>query len=88
MARSITQRELRNNSGEIMRGLDRGEEFVVTRNGVPVGVLRPVERRRFVDRDAVARAFAGAPAIALADLREDLDAFADPGPDPPRRGRA
>ena len=33
MARSITQRELRNESGEIMRALDRGESFVVTRNG-------------------------------------------------------
>ena len=39
MAREITQRELRNESGEIMRALDRGETFVVTRNGVPVGEL-------------------------------------------------
>jgi prevent-host-death family protein len=37
MGREITQRELRNNSGEIMRELDEGETFVVTRNGVPVG---------------------------------------------------
>jgi antitoxin (DNA-binding transcriptional repressor) of toxin-antitoxin stability system len=35
MAREITQRELRNSSGEVMRALDRGEAFVVTRNGVP-----------------------------------------------------
>lgn len=39
MAREITQRELRNESGEIMRALDPGETFVVTRNGVPVGEL-------------------------------------------------
>ena len=39
MARQITQRELRNESGEIMRALGRGESFVVTRNGVPVGEL-------------------------------------------------
>jgi antitoxin (DNA-binding transcriptional repressor) of toxin-antitoxin stability system len=37
MARKITQRELRNASGEIMRALDRGESFLVTRNGVAVG---------------------------------------------------
>jgi antitoxin (DNA-binding transcriptional repressor) of toxin-antitoxin stability system len=37
MAREITQRELRNGSGDIMRALDRGEAFIVTRNGVPVG---------------------------------------------------
>ena len=36
MARELTQRELRNESGDIMRQLDRGESFVVTRNGVPV----------------------------------------------------
>jgi prevent-host-death family protein len=42
MAREITQRELRNKSGEIMRQLDRGESFVLTRNGVPVGELTPL----------------------------------------------
>ncbi len=31
--RLITQRELRNDSGEIVRRLDQGEAFVVTRNG-------------------------------------------------------
>jgi hypothetical protein len=30
MAESITQLELRNASGEIMRRLDRGEPFIVT----------------------------------------------------------
>ena len=48
MARTITQRELRNDSGEIMRALDAGETFIVTRNGVPAAELRPIERRRFV----------------------------------------
>jgi len=36
MARSITQRELRSDGSEILRGLDRDEESVVTRNWVPV----------------------------------------------------
>ena len=36
MAQAITQRELRNDSGEIMRSLDQGESFIVTRNGTPV----------------------------------------------------
>jgi hypothetical protein len=35
MSRRITQRELRNESGRIMRALDKGEAFTVTRNGVP-----------------------------------------------------
>lgn len=82
MAREITQRELRNESGEVMRGLDRGESFIVTRNGVPVGELRPIARRRFVPREAVLAAFAGAPPIEAKRFREDLDAIVDQDPTP------
>lgn len=39
--RTISQRELRNNSGEIMRQLERGESFRVTNRGVTVGQLTP-----------------------------------------------
>lgn len=80
MARTITQRELRNESGEIMRALDRGEEFTITRNGVPVGVLLPVARRRFVNVDVARAAFAGVPPVDYRRLRDDLDAIVDPSP--------
>ncbi|MGI9093377.1 MAG: type II toxin-antitoxin system Phd/YefM family antitoxin [Mycobacteriales bacterium] len=70
----LTQRELRNNSGEIMRALDRGEWFVITRNGVPVGELLPVRRRRFVPAAAAISAFAGAPPIDGSRFRADVDA--------------
>ena len=73
MAEIITQRELRNESGEIMRRLDQGVAFVVTRNGVPVGELIPLRRRRFVARDNVVMAFAHAPTIDAARFRNDLD---------------
>jgi prevent-host-death family protein len=63
MAESITQRELRNDSGEIMRRLDQGESFVVTRNGVPVGELTPLRRHRFVPAAAFVAIFRNAPAI-------------------------
>jgi prevent-host-death family protein len=63
MTRTISQRELRNDSGEIMRALDRGEDFVVTRNGVPVGELRPA-RRRFVSRDVFVAALGTALRVA------------------------
>jgi prevent-host-death family protein len=39
LAREITQRELRNDSGAIMRGVERGESFTITRNGTPIGRL-------------------------------------------------
>lgn len=73
MVRAITQRELRNDSGEIMRRLDQGEAFVITRNGVPVGELIPLRRRRLVPRDKAVAAFAQAPAIDAARFRDDLD---------------
>jgi prevent-host-death family protein len=77
MGRAITQRELRNDSGEIMRSLDQGESFVVTRNGTPVGELTPLRRHRFVSTDAVVAMFRNAPAIDSDRFREDLDAHVD-----------
>jgi prevent-host-death family protein len=82
MAREITQRELRNESGEIMRALDRGEVFVVTRNGVPVGELTPLRQREFVATEAALAVFAGAPAIDAKRFRDDVDAVLDQQPAP------
>ena len=73
---TVTQRELRNDSGEIMRRLDRGESFVVTRNGSPVGELTPLRRHRFVRADAVVGLFRAAPGIDAKRFRDDLDALA------------
>ena len=77
MARRITQRELRNETGEIVRGLDRGESYTVTRNGVPVGELVPVIRRTFVPAEQALSAFAGAPNVDPQRFRSDLDAILD-----------
>jgi len=77
MRRRITQRELRNDSGRIMRALDKGQSFTVTRNGVPVGELVPVRPRVFVTADAVVAAFRGAPRIERRRFRRDIDALID-----------
>ena len=77
MAREISQRELRNDSGEIMRKLDEGETFIVTRNGVPVGELTPLRRHRFVSAEAVVALFRSAPALDYRTFRADLDTVAD-----------
>jgi prevent-host-death family protein len=77
MARTITQRELRNDSGEIMRAVDAGETLVVTRNGVPAAELRPIERRRFV---STATAQASAQRLAPLEAKRffaDLDRRVD-----------
>lgn len=56
-----------------MRRLDQGESFVVTRNGVPVGELAPLRRRRFVRSESAIAMFRHAPGVDLARLRGDLD---------------
>ena len=73
VARQITQRELRNNSGDIMRQLDQGESFVVTRNGIPVGELSPLRRHRFISSEAAVAAFRAAPPVGFDQFRADLD---------------
>jgi prevent-host-death family protein len=80
MTRKLTQRELRNKSGEVMRALDAGEDFVVTRNGKPVGELRPYRRRQFVPSKQLIAAFQNVPGIDYEELRADLDAVVDQDP--------
>jgi prevent-host-death family protein len=77
MDQTITQRELRNESGQIMRRLDQGETFIVTRNGAPVGELTPLRRHRFVTADTVMAIFRNAPAVNAKRFRKDLAAIAD-----------
>jgi len=38
----ISQRQLRNDSGAVMRAVEAGEVFIVTSNGRPVAELRPI----------------------------------------------
>jgi prevent-host-death family protein len=82
VTRRITQRELRNESGQIMRALDRGESFLVTRNGTPVGELVPVRRRQFVSVDVTTATFSGAARIDAERFRDDVDAVLDEDPTP------
>jgi antitoxin (DNA-binding transcriptional repressor) of toxin-antitoxin stability system len=82
MSRRITQRELRNESGRIMRALDKGKAFIVTRNGVPVGELIPLRQRMFVPVEAALAAFAGAPRVARERFRKDINALMNQDPTP------
>lgn len=79
MSEEISQRELRNDSGRIMRALDEGRRFVVNRNGQPVGELRPLRRHQFVDAHVAIDVFRNAPKVDSARLRTDLDSAVDQG---------
>lgn len=46
MTQTIGQRELRNDNAEIMRRVEHGESFVVTRNGKPVADIVPHQDER------------------------------------------
>jgi prevent-host-death family protein len=57
--RTISQRELRNDNAEIMREVELGETFIVTRRGVPVAQIVPyggTESGLRIDRPARSRA--------------------------------
>jgi prevent-host-death family protein len=77
MGRTITQRELRNDSGAILREVQAGETIIVSRNGVPVAELRPLPPHRFVPRTVIAATAKRAPRIDAARFRADLDAVVD-----------
>lgn len=79
MARTIAQRELRNDNAKVMAAVMGGETFVVTRNGEPVAELRPVQpaRRTFITRSEVAALAGGAVRIDPRQFRADLDRMID-----------
>jgi prevent-host-death family protein len=79
--RTITQRELREDFARLLREVQAGETLVVTRNGVPMAELRPVQPRRFVPRATIAEAARRAPRVDARRLRADLDAVVDPSID-------
>lgn len=42
MTNEISQRELRNNNAEVVRGVERGDSYTVTRHGVAVARIVPL----------------------------------------------
>ena len=79
MAKTIAQRELRNENAKVMDAVAAGETFVVTRNGEPVAELRPLRsgRRTFISRAEVAALAAVNVRIDRDRFRTDLDAVID-----------
>ena len=80
MAKTIAQRELRNENAKVMDAVAAGETFVVTRNGEAVAELRPLRagRRTFISRAEVAEMAAANVRIDRDQFRTDLDAVIHP----------
>lgn len=79
MTREISQRELRNDSGAILRAVEAGEDFVITRNGTALAELRPLRRRRFVGRAELMTAARQLAPLDAAAFRSDIDGSVDQG---------
>jgi prevent-host-death family protein len=77
MNRVITQRELRNQSAAVLREVEAGHTFVLTRNGTAVAELRPIRPHRFVPRAVIADSGSRAPRVDANRFRADLDAVVD-----------
>ena len=89
MSRSITQRELRNDSARILKAAEQGEEFTVTRNGTPIARLVPLGEpdRRFVTKEQMDRALEGMPQIDYQQMRADIEEYVDTEPRDPYERR-
>ncbi|MFN2539350.1 MAG: type II toxin-antitoxin system Phd/YefM family antitoxin [Mycobacteriales bacterium] len=72
----VSIRELRNHGGDVIERVAKGETAIVTRGGVPVAEIRPLERRSLSAEEIVAR-WRGVPTVDLQSLRNDLDALID-----------
>ena len=81
VARTIAQRDLRNDNAKVIDAVVAGETFVVTRNGEPVAERRPMRagRRTFITRDEVAALAGAAVRIDHRQFRADLDRLIDQG---------
>ncbi|MFF0493882.1 type II toxin-antitoxin system Phd/YefM family antitoxin [Nocardia sp. NPDC004068] len=78
--KTISQRDLRNDSGKILDAVEAGEIYTISRNGKPVGELRPVGRRAFVPIAELLRTAAHLPPVDYTTFRADLDAMIDQDP--------
>jgi prevent-host-death family protein len=58
--RTISQRELRNQSGKLLRETEEGESFLITVGGRPVAMLTPYPKRRWVPKAEVMKLLASA----------------------------
>lgn len=87
--RTISQRELRNDSGRVLRDLQSGEQVMVSISGTVIGILRmdavPEAPQQVVDPERRRRALAGLTPLTGAERerwRADIDATPDPLDDP------
>jgi prevent-host-death family protein len=72
--RTVSIRQLRNHTADVIASVEAGERIVLTNNGRPIADVVPhVERSRWIPGDVLLKALADG-AAADPGLRADLDA--------------
>lgn len=78
MTTTISQRELRNQSAEVIRRLQAGEDFILTNNGVPVAEIRPIHGpKRSVRKEVLLAGLQGLPPADTEAWLRDIDDAVD-----------
>lgn len=73
---TVSVRELRNHGGEVLSRVERGETFIVTRDGAELAELRPLRRRSAGPAELIERRRHLRP-VDPESLRNDLDDIVD-----------
>lgn len=76
--KTVSQRELRNNSAAVMDAVEAGETYRITRSGTEVAELRPVSRRRRLTAEELVAKRRGMPRVDSARMRAESDEFFGP----------
>jgi prevent-host-death family protein len=76
MHRTITERELHDETAAVLDAVERGETVTITRDGVPAAELGPIRQRmRGMSTDELQRVLAGLPPMDYAAMRADIEEF-------------
>jgi prevent-host-death family protein len=73
---AVSIRELRNNGGDVVDRVARGESITITRNGRPVAELTPLGKPP-ATRDVLVEHRRSLPPVDPAALRRDVDELLD-----------
>ncbi|WP_371776755.1 type II toxin-antitoxin system Phd/YefM family antitoxin [Streptomyces sp. NBC_01438] len=71
--KTITQREFRNRSADVMNAVEEGEIFHITRNGIEVAELRPLTRKRRLSAEELVARHRRLPRVDAASMRREAD---------------
>lgn len=74
---TVSVRDLRNDGGEVLNRVARGESLTVTRDGEPVATVAPLPRKP-LSADQLLVRWSGLPRLNREEMRNEIDEIMDP----------